>query len=41
MLDVVPGIAGLDYPLSVPAQVTVNDAAALVADDPSHGLRFP
>lgn len=42
MLDVVPGLAtGLDFPLSVPAQVTVSDAAALVADDPSHGLRFP
>ncbi|XP_073356635.1 inositol-tetrakisphosphate 1-kinase 4-like [Aegilops tauschii subsp. strangulata] len=42
MLDVVPGLAaGLDYPLSVPAQVTVSDAAALAADDPSHGLRFP
>ncbi|KAF6991053.1 hypothetical protein CFC21_008177 [Triticum aestivum] len=42
MLDVVPGLAaGLDFPLSVPAQVTVSDAAALAADDPSHGLRFP
>lgn len=42
MLDVVPGLAaGLDHPLRVPAQVTVSDAAALSADDPSGGLRFP